>query len=323
MLSTGRLNINNSAALSSGTLTISGVSTLGNTTSAAITLTDNPPQIWNANLTFAGSQNLNLGTGSVTLGANRQVTVSSNTLTVGGPIGGNYSLTKAGSGVLELSGSNTFTGATTVSAGKLLVDGWLTNSAVSVNSGGTLGGTGSLANVTVNAGGHLAPGDLLGVMHLSGSLTLLANAVMDYDLDTPSTSDEVLMPTGQLILSNQRFADFHFTWSANFGPGTYDLINFRSSSGSLGTNTSGTIDGLPATLSIDPVQHDLVLTVTPEPSTLTLLAAGALVLVGYGWRRRTARRMAKPTASAQADAPAILSFPSHRLYQASAARRAA
>ena len=60
-----------------------------------------------------------------------------------------------------LSGTNTYTGPTTISQGKLVVDGSLTNSAVSVN-GGTLGGTGYLNSVTVYAGGNLAPGDSLG-----------------------------------------------------------------------------------------------------------------------------------------------------------------
>ena len=59
------------------------------------------------------------------------------------------SLNKIGSGTLALSGSNTYTGPTTISQGKLTVDGWLTNSAVSVN-GGTLGGTGYLGSVTVS-----------------------------------------------------------------------------------------------------------------------------------------------------------------------------
>ena len=66
-----------------------------------------------------------------------------------------------------------------------------------------------------------------------------------------------------------------------------------------------------------------VVSVTPEPSTLALLGAGAIGLVGYGLRRRrAARRTAKPTALDQPDAPTILSFPSHSSPE-SAARRAA
>ena len=132
-----------------------------------------------------------------------------------------------------LSGSSSLTGPTTVRQGKLTVDGWLGNSAVSV-SGGTLGGTGYLGSVTVNPGGTLAPGDPQGVMSLSGNLVLMASAVMDYELDGLSTDDQVSMPTGTLSLNNQQFSDFTFTPLTGFGPGTYDLIAFGSSSGSLG-----------------------------------------------------------------------------------------
>jgi hypothetical protein len=70
------------------------------------------------------------------------------------------------------------------------------------------------------------------------------------------------------------------------------------------------------------LDHNSEFAVTPEPSTLTLLAAGAVAIAGYGWRRRAVRRAAKPTAFDQEDAPAILSFPS-RSSHAHAARRAA
>ena len=59
--------------------------------------------------------------------------------------------------------------------------------------------------------------------------------------------------------------------------GTYYLIESGSApSGTLGTITSGTIDGYPASLA---VQNDnLVLTVVPEPGTLALLGVGAVGL---------------------------------------------
>ncbi len=75
---------------------------------------------------------------------------------------------------------------------------------MTVQSGGILSGTGSLSSVTVTPSGQLAPGNPLGAMNVSGSLNLELGAVMDYDLDTPSTSSEVLMPTGELILSGQQ-----------------------------------------------------------------------------------------------------------------------
>ena len=197
----------------------------------------------------------------------------------GGGTLGAISLVMNGSGTQVLAGSNTYTGPTTINGGKLLVNGSLA-SPVTVNNGGILGGTGNLTSVTVNAGGTLAPGDAPGVLQLSGNLILAASAAMDYELDTPSTSDEIFMPSGVLSLNNQQFSNFGFTWSPNFGPGTYDLIAFGSTSGSLGANLSGTIDGLPATLSIS--NNELLLNVVPEPSTLALLAASAIGLAGCG-----------------------------------------
>ncbi len=106
---------------------------------------------------------------------------------------------------------------------------------------------------------------------------------MDYELDGYSTDDEISMPSGLLTLSGQQFSDFHFSWTGGFGPGTYTLVNAQSITG-LGSDTSGTIDGMPATLSVS--NNELLLTVVPEPSTAALLAAGAVGLIGWAWRRR-------------------------------------
>ena len=332
------------------TLGTSGGGAIFNTAGYSVTLS--------GPLSGPGSLNLNnsLGTGTLTLAASNTytggTTVSAGTLQLGdgvanngyvqgnmlnnatvafanpaaqtyaGVISGSGALTKVGSGVLALSGSNTCSGPTTINQGKLVVDGSLA-SPVTVNSSGTLGGTGYLGSVTVSASGTLAPGDPLGVLNVGGNLILESGAWMDYELDGISTDDEVSVPSGTLTFNGQGFSNFGFTWTGGFGPGTYTLVNAESISG-LGSNLSGSIDGLPATLSVHGSgnNQDLVLNVTPEPSTFAMLAAGAIGLVGYGWRRRRLARAAKPADFDQQDAPAILSFPSHSS-PAHAARRAA
>ena len=222
-------------------------------------------------------------------------------------------MTKTGTGSLVLAASNTYTGPTTISQGKLTIDGTLTNSAVSVN-GGTLGGTGSLRSVTVNSSGVLAPGDPLGVLHLSGNLVLSASATMDFDLDGVSTDDEVSMPSGSLTLNGQQFSNFGFNWTGGFGPGTYTLVNAESITG-LGSNLSGSIDGLPASLSVQ--NNDLMLTVVPEPSTAALFGVSVVGLLGWAcWRRRLAAQ------AVSRETPTTLSFPTCSSHM-KATRRAA
>ena len=205
----------------------------------------------------------------------------SGTIQGGGALG-SISLLLTGSGTQILTGSNTYTGSTTINGGRLLVNGSLV-SPVTVNSGGTLGGTGSLSSVTVNSGGQLAPGDAPGTLTLSGSLMLLAGARMDYELDTPLDSDLVLMPSGALTLGGQQFSDFNFAPLAGFAPGSYTLIDAGSISGSLGSGTAGTIDGLPASIAVQ--GDNLVLTVVPEPGTLALVGFAVIALVSFRWRR--------------------------------------
>ena len=133
VINTGALNINNAAALGSRTLAING-GTLDNTSGAAITLTTNNAQTWGGDVVFTGSNDLNLGSGAVSMPASRDVSVTAGTLTVGGAISGSGPLSKSGAGALTLGGINSYTGGTNVDVGKLTLD-------LSARSGGMQVGT--------------------------------------------------------------------------------------------------------------------------------------------------------------------------------------
>jgi fibronectin-binding autotransporter adhesin len=127
-------------------------------------------------------------------------------LTYAGAINGSGTLEKQAAGKLTLTGTHTYTGATTVSAGTLLVNGIIGASAVSVTNG-TLGGNGVIKGpVTIASAGRLSPGSSIGVLTVSNSLNLSGTTVMELNAAT-ATNDLVRGITtvtygGTLSLSN-------------------------------------------------------------------------------------------------------------------------
>jgi fibronectin-binding autotransporter adhesin len=89
-------------------------------------------------------------------------------------------LTKAGSGALTLTGTNTYTGTTTVSQGKLVINGSIsTSSLTTVAPGATLAGSGTLGKTVVN--GTLSVGNSPGTMTFTDALTLAGATITEID----------------------------------------------------------------------------------------------------------------------------------------------
>ena len=110
---------------------------------------------------------------------------------------GNLSITaiqKEDAGIWNLAGNNTNTGATTISAGTLLINGSHASSPITVAFGATLGGGGTVGTITST--GSIAPGNSIGTLN-AGDTTL--NGVLT--IEVSGASSDLLNVTGTLALN--------------------------------------------------------------------------------------------------------------------------
>lgn len=112
-------------------------------------------------------------------GANLAVGANHDSTTFAGLITGNGQFIKEGSGTLTLEGNNTYTGQTTINAGKLLVNGSQPQSTMRV-IGGTLGGAGMVGHISEFVG-NVAPGVSPGLLSCS-NLTVSGSGVTPGDV---------------------------------------------------------------------------------------------------------------------------------------------
>ena len=267
----GTTKIGNATAIGTGRLTLNGGTI--DTNGADITLTTNNTQTWNGSFTFAGTNNLNLGTGAVTLAFSPIVTVNAGKLTVGGNISGNHDLTKAGNGTLTLSGAaaNTYTGDTTISAGELQLN---KNEGVTAING----------NVSIEGGvlTWLASDqldNLSSVTMTSGTMNL--NGHDEWIASFENSGGTFMTGTGDLIVDGERTV----RWSG--GTNTINAGGMVSDSHFVITGGTNTVEGLGTgvenggVLAVDAFGDGLEMS---NGSTLTLnsdnVSAGKLWLYG-------------------------------------------
>ena len=191
--------------------------------------------------------------------------ISDGTLT-----GETIALRKIENGTWTLTGTNTYTGATTLNAGTLRINapGSLhASSTVTVNAA-TLGGDGSIGgSVIVNASGRVAPGSTTGsagTLAIGGGLNISAmtsgTGKLVFELGAPTAADRVTVGgTFTFGTGTLGIGDFTFTALSGLTAGTYKLITATSISGTLdATKLTGTLGGFNATLSLN--GNDLELT---------------------------------------------------------------
>jgi autotransporter-associated beta strand protein len=228
-----------------------------------------------------------------------------------------WGINKTGAGTLELTNANTYTGATTVSAGTLVVNNTTGSGtgtgAVTISSLATLGGNGTISGATTIDGFH-TPGNSPGIQTFGGGLTyngtstltweLIDNTAaaldrgVDYDGVSVTGGSFSLVTGAEIDLAFGGTVDFLDTfWSTDQEWLVVDLSGGATASDSnlftIGSITGGAnyspalgtfgVERKPGSNAADSVY--LTWVAVPEPSALALAGLG-VAGVAYAVRRR-------------------------------------
>ncbi|MBD2839311.1 DUF4347 domain-containing protein [Pseudomonas sp. JM0905a] len=182
----GTLQVQSDDHLSSGTLTLNGGTLTNNTSAMTI---DNAIALGAAGGTF------NIGGGS-----------DATTVVLSGTISGSGSLTKNGQAILELSGNNSYTGATNVTAGTVIASHanalGTTAGATTVSGGASVRLAGALTvaeSFSIAGTGKTVSAVNYGALHLtSGSTTVSGTVMLTGAADISAASGSTLTLTGAL-----------------------------------------------------------------------------------------------------------------------------
>ncbi|MGA0845068.1 MAG: beta strand repeat-containing protein [Luteolibacter sp.] len=219
--------------------------------------------------------------------------ISDASSTINGAVSGTGSLIKTGDGTLVLSSdSSSYSGATSVTSGKLLVNGNISTSVTTTVSGaGILGGSGTVGSLIVQLGGTLSPGNSPGILN-TGTLDLQSGSTLGIEIngiDAGSTYDQ-LNVTGSATLAGL------LNISLGFTPANNDLFFILLNDSDDAVN--GTFNGLADNSEFSVGEqvfkisyfgdsgtssftggNDVVLMTIPEPRAALLGALGLLVLI--------------------------------------------
>jgi autotransporter-associated beta strand protein len=251
------LSITNSSGTAPGVLTLAGVTING---TPNVILRNNSGQ----SLTLANGATQTMGVALGNATDNVVVIDSTGGITISSVISGagkSLTLTGAGTGILTLSGANTYTGPTSILDGQLILSlsGSLTSD-VTVGALGAIGGRGAITGDLFLSSGADFVFDINGPLLVnSGNVSFGGLSITDIAGLTSTTAEGVYTLIGGS-------ATFDFANVSNFG---------SSNAVSLG-------DGKFAYFS----EGSLQVNVVPEPSTYALLALAGAGFAGYVIRRR-------------------------------------
>lgn len=229
-------------------------------------------------------------------------------------------LIKAGAGKLTLSAANTYTGATAVNAGKLVINGSTSStSLVTVSAGATLGGSGTVGGATTISGIH-SPGNSPGIQTFSSDLSYTTGSSVLWELNgnsatqgSPTALFDQIVVAGNLGFLGSTTLDLSFVasgsgvnWSDTFWDSSrsgtngwliYDVAGSTSDFANLSVSVANWADGsgvlfdtarTGSSFGLEQVGSDVYLTyaAVPELDAATLVGGfGVLALL----RRRRAK----------------------------------
>jgi len=321
-----------------GTLTLTGTNTYtGSTTVNSGTLNLGVANAISSNtavtgsagavMTLGGSQTIRslAGAANVVLGAHTLSIGGTTSTSYSGTISGTGSLTKAGAGTLTLSANNTFTGATSITGGGLLVNGASSSGTTTVATAAVLGGSGTISGaVVVEATGTLSPGNSTGILtvnslsltgsaftliEIAGSGSTAGVAGTDYDQVVVTAADSLSFGgtldldfggRTSLLAQGTTFQLFSFsgTTSGDFttirtvdASGTYAGLTFSQSAYVAGEWTTGIIAGSGNQYLVFS-ENTGRLVALPEPSAVAMAALGAGLAGWQTWRASRRRKRA-------------------------------
>ena len=195
---------------------------------------------------------------SGTSGAARLVTTSNTNSTYAGTISngnGTVGLTKAGSGLLSLTGSNGYTGVTNIDGGVLAVD----------------------SSNAINGGGDITFG--------GGALRYSAANQVDYSAQFKQSTAAISIDTnGQTVSYNSAIANTNSGGLTKSGSGTLYLNAANQYAGATTVN-AGTLSGTGSVLELLSVQSGAVFDPGSSPTATTIFGVGSFAQAAGGTTR--------------------------------------
>jgi len=187
--------------------------------------------------TGLNNPSLNL-TGTLQPGAVMIYAMKSFTFGGSGALAGTMTLVKSGPGALTINTTNTFTGATTVSNGALVVNGSVNSSLITVLGGASVGGLGRLGGgLTAQPGSIVQPGiTVAGTLTVSNLLVESGGVTNLFDLSDDPTgltkTNGLIQVAGNLNLSGTNTLSVNLL-NGQLAVGVYPLLQYS------GTLTGG------------------------------------------------------------------------------------